>query len=298
LTGAVGEPVGLGRAPFPLPLVSVGIGPTSPSAFGGELHAVIDHTGNPSPTTQNETHRRMRIHAGEARAVPLREKAFPQASGANARVCWLTATPRRGQQRIQTRASFTEKFKGFLRVGARVSHACDDFRSASPETLARRRSRLRASELHMYMYITMTTLARHLFAVAIVMLLALGACTLQHGETCYPGDYIACACDDGSTGLSMCASDDAGNVQGYAACDCSASVADAGTSDAATTEGGGGEGGLLPFLASCTSNDQCQTMLCFPFNAKGPHCSMACTKDSDCPQPAPGCSMMGVCKAP
>lgn len=65
---------------------------------------------------------------------------------------------------------------------------------------------------------------------------------------------------------------------------------DAGTSD----------GGLLPFMSECPLGDNaaCESNLCFDFNAKGPHCTHACTVDSDCEAPSDGCNGMGVCKAP
>lgn len=54
----------------------------------------------------------------------------------------------------------------------------------------------------------------------------------------------------------------------------------------------------LPFMSSCQSNDECETNLCFSFNAKGPHCTHSCMMDEDCEEPSPGCNNMGVCKAP
>lgn len=63
----------------------------------------------------------------------------------------------------------------------------------------------------------------------------------------------------------------------------------------ATQDAGVGE---LPFMAECTSNDQCATGLCFNFNAKGPRCTHACMAAAECEAPSPGCSGMHVCKAP
>lgn len=56
--------------------------------------------------------------------------------------------------------------------------------------------------------------------------------------------------------------------------------------------------GLLPFMSMCENNEDCESNLCFNFNAKGPHCTHACTVDADCEAPSPGCSGMGVCKTP
>ncbi|MCE9580456.1 MAG: hypothetical protein K8W52_45475 [Deltaproteobacteria bacterium] len=57
---------------------------------------------------------------------------------------------------------------------------------------------------------------------------------------------------------------------------------------------------VLPFMAECPlgQNAACASDLCFDFNSKGPHCTHGCTVDTDCEAPSPGCSGMGVCKAP
>ena len=62
----------------------------------------------------------------------------------------------------------------------------------------------------------------------------------------------------------------------------------------------GPDAALLPFMAECPLGDNasCASGLCFEFNSKGPHCTHACTLDTDCEAPSPGCSGMGVCKAP
>ena len=48
-------------------------------------------------------------------------------------------------------------------------------------------------------------------------------------------------------------------------------------------------GTKLPLMSPCQSDAQCETGLCYPFNAKGPHCTKPCTHDSECPPPADGC---------
>jgi hypothetical protein len=63
-------------------------------------------------------------------------------------------------------------------------------------------------------------------------------------------------------------------------------------------DGGSGGGALLPFMSPCAQNSDCESMLCFHFNTKGSHCTKPCMVDTDCPPPSPGCSAMGVCKAP
>jgi hypothetical protein len=77
--------------------------------------------------------------------------------------------------------------------------------------------------------------------------------------------------------------------------DDTASGPDAG---AATVDAAGG--GSIAFMEQCDpEDDQCETdLVCFNFNSRGPHCTHACTVDSDCAAPSPGCNNMGVCKAP
>jgi hypothetical protein len=130
--------------------------------------------------------------------------------------------------------------------------------------------------------------------VSVVVFASIVACSENAGQPCYPGDLRACTCADGSSGMQQCAPPDAA-TNDYGACNC-APVPDAAPSDAAQAEGG--DGGLLGFLANCTTNAECQSMNCFAFVAKGPHCTKSCTVDTDCPPPSPGCSGMMVCKAP
>jgi hypothetical protein len=147
------------------------------------------------------------------------------------------------------------------------------------------------------------------YAPVLVALLASTAalatsCGASDGA-CYPTDWRACACDDsGAAGSGTGSSSGAGggggsgsgsgaghtsgyqqcNAQGtaYGACDCS---------------------GVIPGLTTggppaCTTNEECETGLCYPFSAKGPHCTMPCDSPSDCPPPWTGCNNMGVCKVP
>lgn len=116
------------------------------------------------------------------------------------------------------------------------------------------------------------------------------ACT-SHGTPCSPGDYRYCDCPN-KPGYQQCSV----SGDGYGACDCSGnfpSVLDAAAEDAPSDAP---DSGLLPFLSPCTTNEQCATNLCYPFNAFGPHCSKPCKIALDCPPPSPGCSNMGVCK--
>lgn len=133
--------------------------------------------------------------------------------------------------------------------------------------------------------------------------LAVSAC--EDGERfCYPGDYRSCECADPAVvGYEQC--DATGDA--YAACDCSGNIpgvpAAAGGAGSGGAAGGGaggdaGGGALLPFMSPCDTNEQCETGNCFPFTAKGPHCTLPCDGPEDCPPPSDGCNNMGVCKVP
>lgn len=130
---------------------------------------------------------------------------------------------------------------------------------------------------------------------------AVASTSCEDGDRfCYPGDYRSCGCADPAiTGYEQC---DA-NGEAYAACDCSGkvpgvAVAAGGSGSGGEATGGGGGSEMLPFMSECDTNEQCETGLCFPFNAKGPHCTQSCAGPEDCPPPADGCNNMGVCKAP
>jgi hypothetical protein len=60
----------------------------------------------------------------------------------------------------------------------------------------------------------------------------------------------------------------------------------------------GGETGTTAFMEDCTSNDECETGLCYQYNEGPQLCTHACTMNSDCELPSPGCNGMGVCKRP
>ena len=142
---------------------------------------------------------------------------------------------------------------------------------------------------------TRTNAAWILPLLGLLGLLALHAACSADGTACYPGDYRYCDCASGQRGYQQCGT----RGDAYGACDCSGNLppgvgilVDAGPPEAATS----GDGGLLPFLASCAADTDCASNLCFAFNAFGPHCSIHCAKDNDCPAPSPGCSNKGVCK--
>lgn len=133
--------------------------------------------------------------------------------------------------------------------------------------------------------------------VAVAPILAV-ASSCHDYPTCYAGDFRACTCNEGgasTSGFQACLP----SGDGFAACACNGAVPGLDASaipDAAPDADD--SGGKLPFMSPCQNDAQCETGLCFPFNAKGPHCSKTCAHDSDCPPPADGCSNMGICKVP
>ncbi len=134
-----------------------------------------------------------------------------------------------------------------------------------------------------------------LVALALLVLGAAPASCNPSGVACAPGDYQYCDCP-GARGYQTCLDDGSK----YGACDCSGTIprgsgilVEAGTD--ADAEAGGPDA-KLGFLAPCSNDVDCETNLCFAFNAYGPHCSHSCSKITDCPAPSPGCSNMGVCK--
>jgi hypothetical protein len=54
------------------------------------------------------------------------------------------------------------------------------------------------------------------------------------------------------------------------------------------------------FMEPCdVDDDRCaEDTFCFGFNSRGPHCTHECTGDEQCAAPSPGCTNMGLCKAP
>ena len=110
---------------------------------------------------------------------------------------------------------------------------------------------------------------------------------------CYEGDFVSCRCDAGGEGYAEC------QGEAYGACVCDGSTPGLMTGSGGQG-GGGGSGGAerLAYMSPCDEDEQCETGLCFPFNAKGPHCTQTCSGPDDCPPPSTGCNNMGVCKAP
>lgn len=119
-----------------------------------------------------------------------------------------------------------------------------------------------------------------------------------NGKACSPSDFVPCTCQNGASGLSRCNA--AGT--GYDSCTCS-DGGPMGTPEGGKISGDGGArdgatAGSLPFLSPCTTNAECASNDCYPFNMKGPHCTKSCSADGDCPSPSPGCSPVGICRVP
>lgn len=149
------------------------------------------------------------------------------------------------------------------------------------------------------------TAPRRWLALAIAAFAA--ACSTSEGGPCHAGDQEGCACD-GGWGYRTC---DANGAFGACACEGApdtgtsttgaggtASATGAGGAGGAATGGGGGAGGKLPFMSPCAKDEDCESGLCFDYTSKGPHCTVPCTMDTECPPPSTGCNMKGVCKAP
>ena len=133
--------------------------------------------------------------------------------------------------------------------------------------------------------------------LVLLLLLAAVVCPVacsNESTACFPGDYRACPCGNDVRGLEQCSA--VGDA--YGACDCSGKLPSAPDAGAAPTTDAATDGGLLPFMSQCTMDSECDTGKCFPFNAKGPRCTKACTMNAECPAPSTGCNMMGICKAP
>ena len=126
-----------------------------------------------------------------------------------------------------------------------------------------------------------------------MVVLALCHACRASNPSCYEGDYVACDCAGASSpGFAKCGADER-----FSACVCNGTVPgyDGSFYEDAASDAGSATG-KVPFLGACQKNEDCETGLCFSFNAKGPHCSIACSAVPVCPAPSPGCSGMGVCK--
>jgi hypothetical protein len=68
-------------------------------------------------------------------------------------------------------------------------------------------------------------------------------------------------------------------------------------SDADGEDAPDGSGGL-PFAATCSSNDDCESQLCFSFPSKGMRCTKSCGSPAECPAASVGCNSKGICSVP
>lgn len=136
-------------------------------------------------------------------------------------------------------------------------------------------------------------------AVAIFILTIVVACG-EDRPPCYRGDFVGCTCANGAYGYQACRDAE----DGYAACVCNgttpgidASVADAARADAAPDALV--DAGKRALFASCTTNEECESGLCFEFGMGQRICTKPCTAATaatDCPLPSPGCNNKGVCR--
>ena len=141
----------------------------------------------------------------------------------------------------------------------------------------------------------MTRVRRVEFAGVVALVVALVAATACRKEfaTCYAGEYVACACDGGTNGFQQCnAAQD-----GFGACVCDGRVPGLDATPEADASAEAEAAAKIGFLQPCEKNEQCETGLCFPFNARGPRCTIPCKPTDTCPPPSPGCSNNGVCKS-
>lgn len=136
-------------------------------------------------------------------------------------------------------------------------------------------------------------------ATAIALLIVTGACG-EDRPPCYRGDYVGCSCGNGRSGYQACRDAE----DGYAACVCDgrtpgidASVGDASAADASVDAPI--DTGKRPLFAPCTTNDECESGLCFELGMGQRICTKPCTAATaatDCPAPSPGCNNKGVCR--
>ena len=110
---------------------------------------------------------------------------------------------------------------------------------------------------------------------------------------CYEGDRRACSCAEGASGFQTCAPE----LEAYGPCVCDGTTPGVDGS-APTPDAAPESSSKIGFLEPCLTNEECETGLCHPFNAKGPRCSQPCKEPTDCPPPSTGCNNQGVCKAP
>jgi hypothetical protein len=112
---------------------------------------------------------------------------------------------------------------------------------------------------------------------------ALAAVGCHDAPACHGGDWIACRCDGGRRGFAPCDAE----AEAFGDCRCDGVPG-------MTDPGEDGEAGAL--YTACEQDADCDSGLCYSFNARGPHCTQACEDADDCPPPSSGCNGKGVCK--
>ncbi len=127
-----------------------------------------------------------------------------------------------------------------------------------------------------------SVLRAHAAAAACSALAMLVSPGCHDARACHPGDWVACRCDGGSRGFAPC------NVEAEEFGDCRCDGVPG------LEERQPGQEGAL--YATCEEDADCDSGLCYGFNARGPHCTRTCDDADDCPAPSPGCNGKGVCK--
>jgi hypothetical protein len=141
----------------------------------------------------------------------------------------------------------------------------------------------------------MASAPMRLVACGLAALLAPASAACGKEEpACFSGDHRACSCAGGASGYQSCSA----SGEGYERCVCDGTTPGLDGSFEAGTDAGHGDAALAKLTEPCATNEECESGLCFPFNAKGPHCSKACTTNEQCEAPSTGCNNQGICKVP
>ncbi len=125
--------------------------------------------------------------------------------------------------------------------------------------------------------------------------LALATACDEERVTCYAGDYADCTCADGRRGYRACVSD---STYGACVCDGTTPGLDGSFEDADDADADAGPPPKLPFMSTCTTDDECESGQCHLFTQSGSFCTKDCKTTADCPPPSAGCNNRGICKAP
>ena len=134
--------------------------------------------------------------------------------------------------------------------------------------------------------------------IALLVALPLGLVVpLACGEerpTCYEGDFLGCTCPNGQLGYKSCSSEER-----YSVCTCDGTTPglDASFEEDADADAPG-VSSKLPFMSTCTTNEECESGNCHLFSMQGSFCTQSCKVITDCPAPSTGCNNRGICKAP